>query len=399
MKSKIILVIVLCFFTATCTTLSDKKREIVEIDILKGYQNVRDFKLSEIVSDVSYVKLETLPNAHFSLGIPIIHNQYILIKAVRENRLILFDSSGKFIRIIGRQGKGPGEFLGFQDVYFHPKDPKILVHDENSKKILVYSIEGKYLDEFNYSTHYKRAFQKVFFNRECDIQVVLGRPDQQVVDFPLVRILDSTFQEKKQYHYITNESIAKGNRTGFSNYWIDNGELFLQEFYYDTVYRHHEDGLSALFKINLGENHTPTFYIANNPGVWVYNSILYLRSIGDYFLLYAHLPKLGEERIPLVYNIKSNQLFRPKKPKTKFLSNEDLQGINNDIDGFGEVIIVDTWEGKIAEVLNIIDLQEAIEKEQLEFDITHPEKREQLIEMFRNMDPEDNPIVRIFTVK
>lgn len=229
--------------------------------------------------------------------------------------------------------------------------------------------------------------------------MVLGRPDQQAVNFPLVRILDGTFQEKKQYHYITNESIAKGNRTGFSNYWIDNGELFMQEFFYDTVYKNHEDGLSALFKINLGENHSPTFYIANNPGVWVYNSILYLRSIGDYFLLYAHLPKFGEERIPLVYNIKSNQIFRQKKPKTKFLFNEDLQGINNDIDGFGEVVIVDTWEGKIAQVLNIIDLQEAIENEQLEFGITHPEKREQLIELVRNMDPEDNPIVRILTVK
>jgi len=399
MRSKIILVIVLCFFTATCTTLSDTEKEIVEIDILEGYQNVRDFNLSEIVSDVSYVKLENLPNAHFSLGIPIIHNKYILIKAVRENRLILFESSGKFIRNIGRQGSGPGEYLGFQDVYFHPREPKILVHDENSKKLLVYSIDGQCQEEFNYTSRYKRAFQKAFFNRDGDIQVVLRRPDQKVVDFPLVRILDSTFHEKKQFHYITNESAAKGKRSGFSNYWIDNGELFMQEFFYDTVYKHHEDGLTPIFKINIGKNHSPSFYVPNDPGVWVYNSILYIRSIGDYFLVYAHLPKFGEDRIPLVYNKQSNQLFRPQKPKTKYLSNEDLQGINNDIDGFGEVTVVDTWDGRIAEVLNVIDLQEAIQKEELEFDITHPKKREQLIELMKEMDLEDSPIVRIFTLR
>lgn len=400
-KVRIILVIVLGFLTATCTTVTNTENEIVEIDILEGYKNVRDFKLSEIVSDVDYVKLESHPDAIFLLGYPMVHKEYILIKgSARDNRLILFGSAGNYICNIGRSGKGPGEFVFAQDVYFHPHEPKIMVHDNGSKKLIFYSLEGECIEEFSYSKLYKHAFVKACFNQAGDIQVVLRRPFSKVEDFPLLRILDKDFKEARVYHSISNEIDSKGRTTGFSNYWVNNGDFYMHDFFFDNIYTQKNNDFLTLFKFKISENHAPAFYVPRPPGVWGYNSVPFVRSVGNYFLIYAFLPQVNDSvYIPMVYDSDSNQIFRPESPKTSSYYDADLPGITNNIDGFGQIVVNDTWDGRICDVLDVVNLQETIDQEELKIEITHPGKRQQLIDMVKEMDPEENPIVRIFTIR
>ncbi len=397
LQLRIVLIILIGLLLSNCLNNPKTGETNHQVDILGGYSNVKDFTLSNIATDVEYIKLENNPEAQFSLGLPILHKNYILIKGVREHRLILFGSQGNFLGIIGNYGKGPGEFLGFKDVYFHPKEPKILVHDDITKKILIYTLDGKYIKEFNYSDRYERALEKVFFNQNGNIQVVLHRPTVAEGEIPLIRILNEDFEEIKLFHYVSIDQYSKDDRTGFSNFWIDNGIFYMQEFYYDKVLSLQKDKLFTLFDLVLRENHSPSFYVPRNPGVWAYNSIPYIRSVGKYFLLYLHLPKIEGRHILQVFDSESNEIFRPNPPLTRNF-NEDLPGIDNDIDGFGQVIVTDTWNGKIVDILNIFDLREAIE-DSLHINITHPEKRSQLIDMVKEMDVEDNPIVRIFTLK
>lgn len=398
MKAKIILIALISFLTVTCTNISQTKEEIVEIDILDGFSNIKDFNLSEIAKDVSYIKLENHPNAQFSLGLPILHNDYILIKAFDDHRLILFDSDGSFIRNIGNYGRGPGEFMDFQDVYFHPNEPKILVNDIRSRKLLIYTLEGECLEDFNYSSLYRKPLQKAFFNKDGTITVVLRRPMEPAVDMPLLRILDDNFQESKLYHYISHDAAPEGGRSGFSNYWIDNGQFYMHEFFYDKVHTMLDDNFLTICHFVISKNNAPTYYIPRNPGVWAYNSIPYVRSVGKYFLLYIHLPNIEGRHDLLVFDSESTELFKPTTPKT-INYDEDMPGINNDIDGYGQIIVIDTWDGKIADILNVIDLQETLEQEKLEIKITHPKKREQLIDLVKEMNPEDSPIVRVFTLR
>lgn len=401
MKAKIILIALLSILTVTCKNITSTTQEIVEIDLLDGYSNVREFNLSDIVSDVSYIKLENHPKAFFSNGTPIIHKGYILIKgSPRDKRLILFDSTGKYIRNIGRSGQGPGEFVVYEDVYFHPHEPKILVHDSSSKKLLIYSVEGECLEEFNYSSLYRHPFVKAFFNQDGDIQVVLRRPFKKVEDFPLVRILDQDFKETRVYHSITNEKDSDGSVSGFSNYWINNGEFYMHDFFFDNVYTQKDNDFFTLFKFNISEKHAPAFYIPRNPGVWVYNSIPFVRSVGKYFLIYAFLPQIKlDGYIPMVYDTQTNQLFRPESPKSTSYYDADIPGINNDVDGFGQIVVSDTWDGKIPDILNAMEVRQTIDQEELNIGITHLNKRQQLIDMVKEMNPEDNSIVRIFTLR
>lgn len=62
------------------------------------------------MKDVEYVKLETQD----SILVGDIKQlkrteQYIFIYSRRQNHIMMFDKSGKFIRRIGRVGQGPGE--------------------------------------------------------------------------------------------------------------------------------------------------------------------------------------------------------------------------------------------------------------------------------------------------
>jgi hypothetical protein len=70
----------------------------------------------------------------------------IYVSDQKEHFVMCFDSSGKFIRKIGKQGQGPGEFLVPSDVVV-TKDYMVVREVENSR-FQYLDLEGKYLRSF-----------------------------------------------------------------------------------------------------------------------------------------------------------------------------------------------------------------------------------------------------------
>lgn len=67
--------------------------------------------LSSIGSSVEYIALESSPESYFSVRRQIsLSENYILVADKQLNRVLLFNRDGKFLRQIGKSGKGPGEF-------------------------------------------------------------------------------------------------------------------------------------------------------------------------------------------------------------------------------------------------------------------------------------------------
>ena len=88
-------------------------RDILTLDLEKQRDNTEEIRLSEFISDVTYIPLETTPECLISRS----REVYLLsdfIFVVERNGCFLFDrSTGSFIREIGRQGRGPGEYTSF----------------------------------------------------------------------------------------------------------------------------------------------------------------------------------------------------------------------------------------------------------------------------------------------
>jgi hypothetical protein len=62
-------------------------------------------------------------------------------------RISVFDRNGKFLRVIGKAGTGPGEFRTPHAVEFDSQG-RLIVGDRHNHRIQILTKEGKYLGEF-----------------------------------------------------------------------------------------------------------------------------------------------------------------------------------------------------------------------------------------------------------
>jgi len=109
-------------------------------------ESSRILDLNNIVESVKYISLETSRESLIS-GIEkmSIYKDHIYILDNLNKSLLVFSNTGKFIRKIGKYGKGPHEFINPINFIIH--EDRILVLDDKNSKILIYSIEGEYLEE------------------------------------------------------------------------------------------------------------------------------------------------------------------------------------------------------------------------------------------------------------
>lgn len=109
------------------------------IDIKKNINNIRTVNITSIGGDVQFLALETsskclineIKNIEFS-------QSYIFIS--EPNRLLQFDKSGKFIRQIGSQGRGPVEYLSVGDFCIDETNKKIYII--SPPQLLTYDYDG-----------------------------------------------------------------------------------------------------------------------------------------------------------------------------------------------------------------------------------------------------------------
>ncbi len=73
------------------------------------------------------------------------NNLYVLEKG---RGLFLFNKQGKFIKMIGRKGKGPGEYIDPDDISIDRENKKIYVLDSQTQNVLKYSGNGTFESSF-----------------------------------------------------------------------------------------------------------------------------------------------------------------------------------------------------------------------------------------------------------
>ena len=70
----------------------------------------------------------------------------IFILDMRPYRVKVYDKEGKYVRSIGREGQGPGEFQGPKNIQFTDQN-ELMVFDSGRTAILFFSVEGQFLRE------------------------------------------------------------------------------------------------------------------------------------------------------------------------------------------------------------------------------------------------------------
>jgi hypothetical protein len=68
----------------------------------------------------------------------------IFILDIRQNKLVVFSKDGKFLRSIGRIGRGPGEYIRLTGFEIDHRTNELLLLDKSEGKALIYSMDGTF---------------------------------------------------------------------------------------------------------------------------------------------------------------------------------------------------------------------------------------------------------------
>jgi hypothetical protein len=268
MKSLLLVIFTLLFIQAS-RSQNEKKTEVTILNLSESFSQLQEAPLSRFVDKISYIPLETNPEivlgqtARFEVT-----DDFIYVKNAglgQKTQLLLFDrNTGKFIREIGKSGRGPGEYYSTSSLPFNPSGKEFYATGV-SNEILVYDLFGKYIDKIKppewidtkspyefqsriSSKPFNRIDSKTFvgyihnFNGWENRKMVLFTKEKIIKIFP-------NYQTFTRKDFKTTYSPAGGY---FKFYNWDN-KLYFIETFCDTLYQVTKDELLPRYFFDSGK--------------------------------------------------------------------------------------------------------------------------------------------------
>ena len=113
------------------------------------------FTLSDLCSDIQYIKLDTGIIFGDILDIQIVKNR-IYLKTRQPLGYVVYDFSGKFLSSIGSYGNGPGEYSTYSTFTVDPGGKNVYIFD-NHKGVSVFSANYQFINKFPLSEEIKNC--------------------------------------------------------------------------------------------------------------------------------------------------------------------------------------------------------------------------------------------------
>jgi hypothetical protein len=279
MKSEIkyILLLAIQFLTSQNALVSQAHN----IDLITSFNKKESIQLSKFVETVSFIPLETNPeivldgSAEFEVT-----DQVIIVKTGKiagKYQILLFDrKTGRLIREIAKQGRGPGEYQTFSYIPFNYVTKEIYALGQ-SRQILAYNLNGKNVDkidlpvwkdigtpESEVSNKIYNIFQSVYvqYYNTLDTNIFVGYvrnksglEKRKIILFSRNGFL-KVFPNYPTFHH--DNMRQSWNPPGQSaKFYKWNSKLFFIEAFCDTLYQITKDGMIPRYYFNFGKFNPP----------------------------------------------------------------------------------------------------------------------------------------------
>lgn len=314
MKSLIIVISFMCFvFYAKSQTTIDLKSKVAK--------NFNQILYSDILSEIEYIQLETLPtnliDAKYNVSIV---DSFILVTDL-NSQYLFHSKTGKFITKIGNKGKGPGEYRSVIGLT-NNKQKRVYSLGWNSD-FIEYDFNGNYLGNIkipgytdNLASPSIPGNYSIFDdNFVCYYMNCIGTETKLISFFDKEGRILKTFNnfnrsEDQIFSLNTNESV-------FYHY---NNRLYFNEIYNDTVFELTPDFKKARYIIDAGKYRLSYFAKWKEPADTRQN-----------YMVNTNIME-SENYLFLTYYLKNElQLcVFDKKMEKLFITNE----LHNDLDNF-----------------------------------------------------------------
>src|SRR5665648_770863 len=144
MKFMMIYSIWILLFLQNWVSGQKNEKDPIPVFNLLECSNKRELKLSDLVLKPRLVKLETNDSSLVGRDSRyLVGSKYII--CITQSTILQFDSNGRFIRNVAKNGRGPGEFINIGGVDMDREEKNLFLTSSNSKLIQVVDLAtGKF---------------------------------------------------------------------------------------------------------------------------------------------------------------------------------------------------------------------------------------------------------------
>jgi hypothetical protein len=241
----------MCLFLASChtkPTRNDVKIEKIDINIKVFY---RTFDISGIY-EAQFIPLESTEESLVGeVDKVIVYDSLIYVLDCKNaKKLFVFNMEGKFIRTIGKVGKGNGEYLVLND--FDIAEDRIYISSQQNNKMLVFNLNGQHIKDIKFSGYIGMNFKAL-----KDKGFVVKNADGSNKSAIFYNIMG------KKSKIVTNPEIdfmRYSNPYAFTEF---NNDLYMYFAMNDTIYKIADDYLLPKYAVDLGIKSIPFNKIYN----------------------------------------------------------------------------------------------------------------------------------------
>ena len=123
--------VMLTILVMTSPTVICQEKGPITITFKKSALEGNDVMLSDVADEISYIKLETHPNALIgsasSYYVVQMSDNFVIWNSRGSGNILMFGPDGRFKGFVGSEGKGPGEYSANYKVIFDKYLDNILV--------------------------------------------------------------------------------------------------------------------------------------------------------------------------------------------------------------------------------------------------------------------------------
>jgi len=351
---------------------------------------------------VEYIKLETKDECLLWGGVKkyLFTDNFIFIS--NRDHILKFSRDGKFINKIGTPGRGPGEIDLIVNMSILPDKNLVIVQTNVGRKLLYFTFDGDFVKTVVFTSYV--PYVKVLRDGKY-LTHDNGSSGKNKYTFGLVNENMDTLSVVKNYnHWIYTQKIMIGiGYPQFEPYYESGGRNYFKTMYNDTIFTVSSDKIIPSYYINLGKYRLPNDLRPERLGpdnIQMFND----KGLNYYF---ANVFQASDNLFLTTYSYGKNPqyyfLFKPESQTGSLLVNKNggSTGFVNDWDGG-----IDFWptgsinDKQVYLQINVLTIQKELDRLKSNTgSVKYPEKKQQLIKMITDLDPFNNPILMIVTLK
>ena len=373
--------------------------------VVDGQDVIKTFNLSKLstptivrlsdlgFAEIDYIPLETKEQSLISKIDLVFFNDYSINKIVPGNgyfivknggRVLKFSEDGKFVAIIGKTGRGPGEINQIEDLDIDKETQNVYMVSGWQQKFYVYSPNGEFIRSFKVPS-YVREFRFFEDNILCfcgrnrgdnkDSFILIDKSGHLLKSFPN----EYQFKSKSGYGF-THENL----------FYVFNGKLFVKELCSESVYSFGNSGFQPHFIIDVGKKQVTPKVRSECDMIEIsanYIQPINLLEIGS-FIYYAFVNKFVQGDVRIYGFIGSK--------KDNYQALFDIgDGLANDLDGGPDILPLTTKDDNtIVTLIEAFDLKKHVASEAFKKSKPlYPEKKKELEKLAASLKETDNPVL------